>query len=207
MSLIEMTGLDIEENQFLESFYKKLSEEYGEPEETFKIDTLEKADWLLTKMQKAVTRIQHFEKIRDKKRLFLNGVYNERLEKLEAEHKDSVSGDLNYLKSIYKRFGVELEAFVTESLKDRDAKSLKIAGFQVGSKTTPAYVKVEEEKDVLKWAMTNLADAVVVKEGVDVITIKKHYKETGEIPPGCKVTEAQEKPFCKFGSFDVKKLI
>jgi hypothetical protein len=188
-------------------FLQNLAKEYGEPDETFKIDTIEKADWILTKLNAAVRRIEEHQKLRVFKEKLLRQAYEAKLEQLEGEHLRSISGDLNEVRGIWHRFGPDIQRLVAERVKNSSRKSETIAGVQIGSHKVAADVLVANKAEALVWAKENIPDEVEVVETVPAKVLKEVWKATGEVPGGCLHKPESEVLVVKAGGVDLMKLL
>lgn len=145
--------------------------------EGFVVKDLQTADWCMTKMAIANTRIAEAERLRDAAiarvhEWFENytAEYNKTLEKMEEF----------------------LRPFVAEHIKDTKSKTLKMINGKAGFRTTPEKIEIVNENELVEFAKKENIP-VQIKESVHKKDIKEYIKKTGHIPGCVKVIPGSEK--------------
>lgn len=93
-----------------------------------------------------------------------------------------------------KRFGPELEAWLTQELAARKSrqKSINLPAGRVGRRTVREKLIFEDEYETMKWAKRHLPEAIKYSESLRKSTINDLFFGTGELPPGVEVQPAHE---------------
>lgn len=146
--------------------------------ERFTIDTREKADWLLKKL----AGIEAEEKL-------IEAQAQKMLEQLRSDRE-----------SLLGRFGAELESFTRGETEGGRRKSLTLFHGTVGFRTVPARLVVENQEDALQTARLLAPEAITTvpaQEKLDTRALvekaKTALETTGEVWPGLKLTETEER--------------
>jgi len=85
-----------------------------------------------------------------------------------------------------ERYSQALEAFARQAIDAAGGKRQKVLlpnGVALAFRRIPDGIAVQDEASVLAWATDNLPQALKVSLAKAPITA--HWKDTGEIPPGC----------------------
>ena len=145
---------------------------------SFVIDSREKADWLLKKL----AAIEAEEKL-------ITEQSQKMLEQLRSDRE-----------SLMGRFVAELESFTRGETDGGRRKSLTLFHGTVGFRTVPARLVVENQEDALQTARLLAPEAITTvpaQEKLDtralVEAAKTALETTGEVWPGLKMTESEER--------------
>lgn len=152
---------------------------------SFTIDTREKADWLLRKL----ASIEAEEKL-------VEAQAQRMLEQLRSDRE-----------SLLGRFGAELESFTRGETEGGRRKSLTLFHGTVGFRTVPARLVVESQEDAMQTARLLAPEAITsvpAQERLDTKTFtdkaRAALETTGEVWPGLKLTETEERFTIKTGA-------
>jgi hypothetical protein len=128
---------------------------------------------------------------------------------------------------LLERFGVELEAYAQERLKDAKTRSFKLPSGKLGFRSTTPQLVVRDENVYSKWVETNLPSALRLELEADVSKLSRdqlwnvktsldsmgvlvcvestpiksvvndYFKESGIVPDGCDFVPAEDKFYVK----------
>lgn len=136
----------------------------------FKIDSLSKAEWALSKIGRADAEIERFTK--------MAAGMKERIDARLAEickHHHATKESMVFL----LRPWADLELARAGS-----RKSVKLLSGTVGFRQAPASLVVTDEAEAVKWLKEHAPECVRTKEEVKKTECKKRIQETGEMPAG-----------------------
>jgi hypothetical protein len=197
--------------------------------------TLEKADYVCSRIAYYSDRVQEAQRVKDLKLSLLQQAMNIKREKIEVEYRLQADPWVNEIKRYWKIFGQSLQDFVFNRLRDGKQKSEKIAGVQIGSRTNPEGLYLKDSVQLKRWALENklavkiklpvglvaasmdeveaLALMADAKDPTDVLElphfndIKNHWKTTGEIPAGTHKKNKEEVGVVKFNGQNLLEII
>lgn len=141
-----------------------LSELLATAGEGFQPDTPEKAAWL-------TSRIAYHEA--EAKRI------KDAMTRETRRHENAAEG-------LRQHFGQMLEAFARQAIDAEGGKRQKLVlpnGVALAFRKIPDGLAVVNDAAVLEWAEQECAAAI--KRSLSKTPVTAHWKETGEIPPGC----------------------
>ena len=142
--------------------------------EGFTVDSLEAAEWCLTKIGRAETEITRFETMAAS----LKARIDARLEEITKRHRDTCE----HMTTLIRPWA-ELEI-----AKQGKVKSMKLLSGTVGFRQAPSSLVVTNETDAVMWLENEtLTDCVRVKKEVVKSAVKKVIEEKGIIPDGCEL--------------------
>lgn len=84
-----------------------------------------------------------------------------------------------------------------DALLTGKAKSRKLHHGQIGWRKTGGNVSVKDEAATLAWAKEHAPQVVRLSEAVVVAGVKRHFAQTGEVPPGCDVEPERDEFYAK----------
>lgn len=145
--------------------------------EGFQVKDLKAANWCMTKMAIANTRIAEAQMLR---KAFI--------EKVDIWYENYCH---EYEDTLEKMEGF-LRPFVGEHIKDSRSKTLKMVNGRAGFRTTPDKIEYLDEDKVVEFAETKNIP-VQIKKSVKKNDIKSYIKETGEVPESVQVIPGVEK--------------
>jgi hypothetical protein len=192
--LLEETEKDFEQ-RFADEFRERFKEELAK--ETFKIDSLERLDWVFSIFGRYTALIQGMKSVKANKVQAAKRVYEAQIWKIEKEYEQSVDGWVNEIKKLNFRFGADIQKFIEECLKIGKSKSIKVAGFQVGYRVDPEKITIKNKEKIKEWALVNCEEACDTEIVVSDKAIKEFWKKTKIVPDGMLYTEAQSKFYAK----------
>lgn len=151
---------------------------------SFCIDSREKADWLLKKLAAI-----------------------EAEEKLIAEQAQTMLEQLRSdRESLLGRFGAELESWAKGETLTGRRKSITLFHGTVGFRTVPARLVIESQEDALQTARILAPETITevpAQEKLDTKALTEKARaaleKTGEVWPGLKLTETEERFTIKTG--------
>ena len=142
----------------------------------FIIENDSAADWAV---QKIIEKRAEKQKWQD--------YYAEQLEKINSQ----CDADIAHFEGLLLSYFVDVPSKDTKTQKSYQLPSGKL----VYKKPSTEYVR--DKATLLAWAKANNTDFVKVEESARWEDIKKHIKDTGELPDGVEVVESE-------GRFEVK---
>jgi len=146
------------------------------PEQPFRIDSPERANWLVRKIIEA--------------RNYSDRVHAWAMtEQRRAEREE---------KQLLHLFGRQLEEWARQELAAFNGrrKSIRLPGGTVGYRRVRAKLVIVDPAAVITWAKRNCPDAITRTERISRAAVNSHAAETGEIPnAGVKVEPEQERFF------------
>jgi len=145
-------------------------EEEKEVEQGFTIDSLQKAEWAMSKIGRAETEIYRFTLMADTMKERINA----RLEVILKKH----LGTIETMEILLRPWAD------VEIAKAGKAKSMKLLNGTVGYRTAPNHLKVNDEVAAVAWLKDHAAGCVRVKEEVKKTETEKFIEENGEMPAG-----------------------
>lgn len=151
--------------------------------EGWSIESMDVADW-------ALQRIASMKAMRDENEYVAEATVlkiNARTEKLN----ERLDNGIRFFQGQLQAYA---EANRSTLLKGGKAKSRALPSGSLGWKTVPAKLAVEDEAAAAAWATAQPVSAELVryKTELNKISLANHFKETGEVPPGCTVTPERE---------------
>ena len=94
------------------------------------------------------------------------------------------------------RFGPELEAWCDRQLAANDhpspKKSLNLPAGTVGRRTVPSKLEIVASDRAMSWARRQCQDAIQVTEKLSKSALNEHFADTGELPDGTTLTDAED---------------
>ena len=93
-----------------------------------------------------------------------------------------------------KRFGIELDAWLTQELAARQSrqKSINLPAGRVGRRKVADKLVIDDEQALLDWARVHLPEAVKAVETFRKSAVNDLFLTTGELPPGVQIEPAHE---------------
>lgn len=129
--------------------------------------------------------------------------YDEEAERVALQAQRMIDDIKKKRASFLGRFEEELRAWLSKELNGRKGKkrSVDLLTGRIGFRRKPGGFRVKQEEAVLAWALEQKGgkEAGLFKE-VPVLSrtaVKEHHEATGEIPPGCEITEDSDTFYVK----------
>jgi len=145
--------------------------------EGFQVKDLQAADWCMTKMTVANTRLSEAKALK-----------NAAIEKINDWF---INYSKDYVNTLDMMEGF-LRPFVEERIQDTKSKTLKMINGKAGFRTTPEKIEIVNEDELVTFAKKENIP-VQVKESVYKKNIKKYIESTGHIPKCINVIPGSEK--------------
>jgi len=143
----------------------------------FEVKDLQSADWCMTKMAMANTRIAEAETLREAA-----------IEKINTWFENYTHDYQNTLEKM-EEF---LRPFVEERIKDTKSKTLKMINGKASFRTMPEKIEILNEDELIEFAKKENIP-VQVKESVYKTDVKKYIESTGRIPECVRIIPGSEK--------------
>lgn len=158
--------------------------------ETFKIDSDEKAEWLLRKLANLEAEI---ERVTKQARAIIEKAENEK-------------------KHLLARFQVELEDHVRAKLNGTKGRSVKYLQGTVGFRTVPGGLRLTDTVAAMQYALGSDHEGLIestptLNRSLYRSLAEDALKATGEILPGCEIAEPRETFTIKFPTSTSEKEI
>jgi phage host-nuclease inhibitor protein Gam len=154
-------------------------EEEKQVEQGFVIDSLEKAEWAISKIVQADVQIDRFTVMAET----LKARIEARLAEIVKNHHVTKDAMISMLRPWAE----------VEIAKQGKARSMKLLGGTVGFRQAPSRLEVMDEAAALKYFhdRQGAQDCIRVKEEVSKTAAKKLIEQTGEIPDGCELKSGE----------------
>jgi|GEM_PF-4960777 hypothetical protein len=140
----------------------------------FRVKDSASADWVLSKIAAI-----------DAEKALIQAQAEQRIKELDADRE-----------RLLFRFSGELEAFARAEAEKRRRKTITLLHGSLSLRTSPARLTIADIQDAITTAKAILPEAVSTVEKLDTTAYRKYAEsklhETGEILPGCEITEASE---------------
>ncbi|KEI04702.1 host-nuclease inhibitor Gam family protein [Clostridium botulinum] len=168
-------------NALLKNEIKEMNEVIEEQVTTFKVDSLESANWCFRKIRALKEQIENNKALANAEKF--------RIDSWEKKENESALNSIDYFESLVTEY------FKEEKIKDKKFKLSTPYG-KVSSRKSKTW-KYENEELTLEYLKKNdYFDLIKVKEDLNKTELKKVFKdgvnkETGEILPGVSVEEKE----------------
>jgi hypothetical protein len=151
-------------------------------DETFVVDTEEKATWAARRILQAQTRIAE--------RGHLAKTYKARIDQWLEEASKPDTETINTLSSF-------LDPFLRQELESiHRRKSIKLLGATIGFRTLPRKVDIINPEQAIDFCETHYPDAVIVKKDLSRSELRK-LAESGTLIPGVVLDGGMERLYVK----------
>lgn len=140
-----------------------LFDEIEKPDETFVIDSLDKANWAAGKLSKAENSIQQREALAEKY-----------IQKIELWLQKANIDDLKTV----DRMTTHLEPFIIEELRERKEKHIHLFQVTASLRKLPDKTQIIDEAKALKYCEKHIPEAVKVKKSL----LKSKIKDPNSVP-------------------------
>jgi phage host-nuclease inhibitor protein Gam len=158
-------------------------EEQEEPiPQGFMVDSLEKAEWCLSKIGAADVEVNRFSEMAAKLKAGYCARIDARLDQITRPHLAT------------KERMVELVRpwADVEVAKANGRKSVKLLSGTVGYRQSPASLVVTDEGAAILWLKNNDEESCIrIKEEVSKKAVKELIEERGELPDGCELKQGE----------------
>lgn len=151
--------------------------------EGWRIESLEAADWALRRLAELQRQVDENNEVC---RASVERM-KERTRKLNASAERGVA----FFAGALQQYA---EAHREQLLGKGKKKSRGLPSGDIGWRTVPEKVAVLDEAAAIAWARAQPVESELlrIREEVSKPALAAHYRETGEVPPGCDVTPARE---------------
>ncbi|KEI15787.1 host-nuclease inhibitor Gam family protein [Clostridium haemolyticum] len=164
-------------NALLKNEIKEMNEVIQEQVTTFKVDSLESANWCFRKIRALKEQIETNKALADAERF--------RIDSWEKKENEGALSTIEYFENLLKTY------FSQEREKNQKFKLSTPYG-KVSTRKSKKWIYEDEEK-IKNWIKDNGYDELIrIKEELDKTALKKAFKEgidksTGEIVPGIEI--------------------
>lgn len=152
--------------------------ETNEPEEVvpqgFTVDSLEKAEWALSKIGEADAEVDRFSKMAAKLKADYCARIDTRLAQITKPHTATRERMIELVRPWAD----------VEVAKANGKKSVKLLSGTVGYRQAPASLVVTDEEAAVMWLKNHAAGCIRTKEEINKSFTKKFIEENGEVPDG-----------------------
>jgi phage host-nuclease inhibitor protein Gam len=139
--------------------------------EGFVVDSMDKAEWALSKIARSEHRISMLSELAAKAKARIDA----RLEQITKGDRASVAN-----------LGEMIRPWAeVEVAKNEKRKSIQLLGGVVGFRQSPGRVEVTDEAAAISWLLAkNESECIRIKQEINKIAVKKRIEQTGELPAG-----------------------
>lgn len=150
--------------------------------EGWRIEDMAQADW-------ALRRLAELHRVVDENEAVLKASIErlkERTKRLNAQHERGIA----FFEGKLREFAEPRRAELLTGKK----KSRSLPSGDIGWRSVAEKLAVVDEPAAIEWARTQPVESELlrIKEEVNKAALAAHYRETGEVPPGCDVSPARE---------------
>lgn len=180
--------------------------------EAMTIDSLERLQWYLGKLQSIADRIEAHENVAKRQISKLNEIMGIEKDRIQSEFLAATTELRASLKFLSMKYGHQAYLFSREHLKTlpKKTKSFKLGSSQIGTRKDPDKFVIKDKEAVIDWAIGNQIDGEILsyETNIKVSALEEYLKnnegvlEGDDAPPVSKV-EGETKFYAKVKGVDI----